>query len=58
MFIVPDNWGPTLKEAVQKEELKIIPYKLKLDYDYWSYRMRAKPPSSWYISTNAMLQMM
>lgn len=37
---VTDNWGSTLKEAVQKEELKVMPYELKLDYNYWTYRMK------------------
>ncbi|KAK3945298.1 putative undecaprenyl pyrophosphate protein [Diplogelasinospora grovesii] len=33
----PETWGPLLKEGVQKQELGVIPYELKLDYDYWSY---------------------
>ncbi|KAH7635113.1 hypothetical protein SMAC4_12596 [Sordaria macrospora] len=33
----PDTWGTALKEGVEKKELDVIPYELKLDYDYWSY---------------------
>lgn len=36
----PDTWGTALKEGVEKKELDVIPYELKLDYDYWSYRMK------------------
>ncbi|KAL2269954.1 hypothetical protein VTJ83DRAFT_2138 [Remersonia thermophila] len=34
----PDTWGPVLKDGVQKKDLSVMPYELKLDYDYWSYR--------------------
>ena len=33
------TWSEVLQEAVNKEELGVIPYELKLDYDYWNYRM-------------------
>ncbi|KAL2020869.1 hypothetical protein VTK56DRAFT_7860 [Thermocarpiscus australiensis] len=33
-----DNWGPVLRDGVQKQELTVIPYELQLDYDYWNYR--------------------
>ncbi|OIW35108.1 hypothetical protein CONLIGDRAFT_651296 [Coniochaeta ligniaria NRRL 30616] len=34
---VPETWGPALKDGVQKEDLSVILYELKLDYNYWSY---------------------
>jgi hypothetical protein len=37
------TWGPVLKDGVQKEELGVTPYELKLDYDYWTYRMEPYP---------------
>ena len=33
----PETWGPVIQDAVKEEELGIIPYELKIDYDYWSY---------------------
>jgi len=33
----PETWGPVLKEAVQLNEVSVVPYQLQLDYDYWSY---------------------
>ena len=39
-FAEPETWGPSLKEGVEKKELTVIPYELKLDYDYWSYSMK------------------
>ncbi|KAK4101705.1 hypothetical protein N658DRAFT_496143 [Parathielavia hyrcaniae] len=33
-----DTWGPVLKEGVDKKELTVVPYELRLDYDYWTYR--------------------
>lgn len=38
-FTASDTWGPLLKDGVEKQELTVVPYELKLDYDYWSYRM-------------------
>lgn len=38
-FLAPETWGAALKDAVQSEELAVIPYDLHLDYNYWSYRM-------------------
>lgn len=32
------TWSSNLKEAVNAKELGVIPYNLKLDYDYWNYR--------------------
>lgn len=46
VLIVPETWGPVLKEAVQKEDLSVIPYVLKLDYDYWTYRTSCPSSSS------------
>ncbi|KAI9778128.1 MAG: tRNA(m(1)G37)methyltransferase [Geoglossum umbratile] len=31
------TWSPTLKELVEAEKVGVIPYMLKLDYDYWTY---------------------
>ncbi|KAI0125885.1 Met-10+ like-protein-domain-containing protein [Xylariales sp. AK1849] len=33
----PETWGPVLKEGIDKSELGVIPYELKLDYDYFSF---------------------
>jgi tRNA (guanine37-N1)-methyltransferase len=33
---MPETWGPMLKEGVDKSELGVVPYELKLDYDYFS----------------------
>ena len=32
------TWGERLSELVRGEDVKIIPYALKLDYEYWTYR--------------------
>lgn len=32
------TWGPTLKKLVEAEKVGVIPYTLRLDYDYWTYR--------------------
>ncbi|KAI0391798.1 Met-10+ like-protein-domain-containing protein [Xylariaceae sp. FL0594] len=34
---VRDTWSPLIRDAVQKQELDVIPYKLILDYDFWTY---------------------
>lgn len=34
----PETWGPLVSQLVNQEEVGIIPYELKLDYDYWNYR--------------------
>ena len=34
----PSTWSPTLTEAVKGEDVGVIPYDLKLDYNYWTYR--------------------
>jgi tRNA (guanine37-N1)-methyltransferase len=31
------TWSKSLREGVEKEEVGIIPYELKLDYDHWNY---------------------
>ncbi|KAJ9157246.1 tRNA (guanine(37)-N1)-methyltransferase [Pleurostoma richardsiae] len=39
--ISPDNietWSPILREAVKQEDVGVIPYELKLGYDYWDPR--------------------
>lgn len=35
----PATWSAELQEAVRGEELGIVPFDLKLDYNYWTYRM-------------------
>ncbi|KAI0019567.1 Met-10+ like-protein-domain-containing protein [Xylariomycetidae sp. FL0641] len=44
---VPETWTELLRQAATKGELGVIPYALKLDYDYWTYDdvMRALLPS-------------
>jgi len=32
------TWSSILQEAVKAEEVKVIPYDLTLEYDYWTYR--------------------
>jgi tRNA (guanine37-N1)-methyltransferase len=34
----PKTWSTVLQEAVKAEDLKVIPYNLTLDYNYWTYR--------------------
>ncbi|KAI8966005.1 Met-10+ like-protein-domain-containing protein [Daldinia sp. FL1419] len=36
-FGVPETWTPTIQEGVASKELGLVPYKLSLDYDYWSH---------------------
>lgn len=36
--IDPTTWSSILQEAVKAEEIKVIPYDLTLEYDYWTYR--------------------
>ncbi|KAF2099860.1 guanine-N(1)--methyltransferas-like protein [Rhizodiscina lignyota] len=33
----PSTWSPTIQELVEQTKIKIIPYNLELDYDYWTY---------------------
>ncbi|RKF53487.1 tRNA -methyltransferase [Golovinomyces cichoracearum] len=33
----PSTWSPMLAEAVNANKIKILPYDVKLDYDYWNY---------------------
>ena len=33
----PETWGTVIQDGVRQEELEVIPYELKLDYDYWGY---------------------
>ena len=33
---LPETWGSVLREGVDKSELGVIPYELRLDYDYFS----------------------
>ncbi|KAI9048130.1 hypothetical protein LZ554_007925 [Drepanopeziza brunnea f. sp. 'monogermtubi'] len=33
----PTTWSAVLQEAVEKDDIGIIPYDLKLDYSYWTY---------------------
>lgn len=32
------TWSSAILEAVKEKEVGIIPYKLELDYSYWTYR--------------------
>ncbi len=41
--VEPETWGPVLKEGVEKQELGVVPYKLELDYNHWSYRTPSIP---------------
>lgn len=34
----PETWGPVVSQLVKEDEVGIVPYELKLDYDYWNYR--------------------
>ncbi|OAA64447.1 tRNA methyltransferase trm5 [Niveomyces insectorum RCEF 264] len=34
----PDTWSDVLKQAVERDELGVFPYKLTLGYDYWTSR--------------------
>ncbi|KAI0996047.1 tRNA (guanine(37)-N1)-methyltransferase [Podosphaera aphanis] len=33
----PATWSRMLQEAVEAKEVKVLPYNLRLDYDYWDY---------------------
>ncbi|KAI1500097.1 Met-10+ like-protein-domain-containing protein [Biscogniauxia marginata] len=33
----PETWSPALRDGVQTAELAVVPYDLRLDYDYWQY---------------------
>lgn len=33
------TWSPKLLELVRASQVDVIPFTLKLDYDYWNYRM-------------------
>ncbi|CZT42249.1 probable protein MET-10 [Rhynchosporium secalis] len=33
----PSTWSDALREAVKAEDVGVIPYDLKLDYNYWTY---------------------
>ena len=39
--MLPDasTWSPKLSELVGASQVSLLPYHLKLDYDYWNYRM-------------------
>lgn len=43
-FTDPKTWSGVLQEAVKVEDLDILPYDLKLEYDYWNYRPYSKVP--------------
>jgi tRNA (guanine37-N1)-methyltransferase len=34
----PETWSNVLKEAVARDDLSVIPYELRVDYEYWDYR--------------------
>lgn len=45
IFVVDSKtWSEALREAVSKEEVKVIPYDLTLNYDYWTYCMAPPVP--------------
>jgi tRNA (guanine37-N1)-methyltransferase len=52
-FTAPETWGPVLKDGVEKQELTVVPYELKLDYNYWTYRRN--PWSSLFAELNLTL---
>ena len=31
------TWSPLVSELVKTEQVKVVPYSLSLDYDYWDY---------------------
>ena len=33
------TWSPKLLELIKTSQVSLLPYNLKLDYDYWNYRM-------------------
>ncbi|KAK4190540.1 putative undecaprenyl pyrophosphate protein [Podospora australis] len=33
-----ETWGPVIQDAVQKGDVNLIPYELRLNYDYYSFR--------------------
>ena len=33
------TWSPKLSELIKTSQVSLLPYDLKLDYDYWNYRM-------------------
>ncbi|KAK3362101.1 putative undecaprenyl pyrophosphate protein [Lasiosphaeria ovina] len=33
----PETWGPLLRDGVDKQDLSVVPYELRLGYDDWSY---------------------
>ena len=35
----PSTWSPILAQLVEAGEIKMMPFELDLDYDYWDYRM-------------------
>lgn len=34
----PETWGPVISELVSRDEVGIVPYEVRLDYNYWTYR--------------------
>lgn len=34
----PETWGPLVSELVRQGEVGLVPFELKLDYDYWTSR--------------------
>lgn len=34
----PETWGPMISQLVEQGEVSLVPYDLKLDYDYWTSR--------------------
>jgi len=45
--VKPDDsstWSRVLQEASERDEIKVIPYDLVLDYDYWQYRTYVEKP--------------
>ncbi|KAI1368707.1 Met-10+ like-protein-domain-containing protein [Xylaria arbuscula] len=34
---VTDTWTPLIRDAVEKQELGVVPYDLSLDYAHWTY---------------------
>ncbi|TVY73515.1 tRNA (guanine(37)-N1)-methyltransferase [Lachnellula suecica] len=48
----PTTWSQTMQEAIQREDISVIPYDLKLDYDYWQYRTYVDEFDTWRLSSD------
>lgn len=47
--LVPETWGSVVKEGVTLQELRVVPFELTLDYEYWSFgELQANTALTWY----------